>query len=74
MPTAKFTYTGIRTAIALPPEKEGEPPRDVPLIPHQEVELPDDMAIVQRMERQGVLQRLEAPKPKARKAAEEASS
>ena len=58
----KYLYTSQRTAIALPPKKEGDEPVDVPLIPNKEVELPADMAYVKRLIRKGQLKLIEAPK------------
>ncbi|HEY9737543.1 MAG TPA: hypothetical protein V6D06_14715 [Trichocoleus sp.] len=45
----RYLYTGPRTAISLPPKTEGQPPQEVALIPHQEVELPAELPYVQRL-------------------------
>ncbi len=60
MPT--YTYLGERTAIALPPENDGEQPKEVALIPHQTVELPADLPYVKRLVALGLLKPVEAPK------------
>lgn len=59
---ARYLYTGIQTAISLPPKKEGDPAVEVPLIPHTEVELPADLPYVQRLVHKGLLQAVEVPK------------
>ncbi|WP_088893203.1 hypothetical protein [Leptolyngbya ohadii] len=72
MPT--YTYLGERTAIALPPEKEGDDPKEVALIPHQEIELPANLPYVQRLVALGLLKLVEAPKPASTKSRKEADS
>jgi hypothetical protein len=59
---AKYRYLGSeRTAIALPPEREGQPCGEVELIPDGEVELPADMPYVQRLFHKGLLVAIEPP-------------
>lgn len=68
MPTYK--YFGIQTAIALPPEKEGEPAKEVQLIPHAEVELPADLPYVQRLVSKSLLVPVATSAKKTRKEAD----
>ncbi|MDX2215519.1 MAG: hypothetical protein SFY66_19805 [Oculatellaceae cyanobacterium bins.114] len=63
-----YTYLGVQTAITLPPASEGETPQEVQLIPHAQVELPEDLPYVQRAIAKNLLIPVEAPKPvKSRK-------
>ncbi|MBD2261371.1 hypothetical protein [Pseudanabaena sp. FACHB-2040] len=51
----RYLYSGPRTAISLPPASEGQPPQEVALVPHQEVELPAELPYVQRLVGKGQL-------------------
>ena len=51
----KYLYTGVQTAIAVPKSADGEEVVDVALIPHEQVELPEDMPYVQRLVAKGLL-------------------
>lgn len=62
----KYVYTGPRTAIAIPPKKDGEQPVDVPLIPNTQVELPADMPYVKRSVAKGTLTPVTAPQKASR--------
>ncbi len=57
-----YLYLGERTAITLPPEKEGDEPKEIALIPHSQVELPESLPYVQRLVGLGLLKPEAAPK------------
>ncbi|MGG6295297.1 hypothetical protein ACQ4M4_12980 [Leptolyngbya sp. AN02str] len=54
----KFLYTGPLTALTLP-VKEGEPIREVQLIPNKVVELPTDWVFTTRLKALGYLTAVE---------------
>lgn len=63
----KFSYLGPQTSINLPPEKEGDAPESILLIPGAIVDLPKralETDQVIRYLRRGMLSPQEEPKPK----------
>lgn len=53
MKLERYIYSGPRTSISLPPEKDGGESIAVALIPGHQVELPPDMPYVKRGIRKG---------------------
>ena len=65
MKLERYIYSGRqRTSITIPPEKDGDAPISVALIPGCEVSLPPEMPYVKRGIKKGTLTLVPAAKPR----------